>query len=302
MKKLSPISVFVLVMLTIFMNACQSTKSATSKPLRFNLEKGKTYNYELVADLDQSLMGQSSKTALLTSYTVNVTEDQGDLKTLSFMYNDLKLDMSMAGVEIHVDSDKPVVAADNNDQGEKTKVLFNKIFSAMMGKKFYVTVNPEGKIIKVTGMEDFAAAIVDSLGLPEEARQQALQSTKQQFNSSDFESQFMPIFYIFPNKAVSVGDTWEKNYEVTGKMAAKNKSTYTVKQIEGNQVTLAVENKVSSNGGEVQVDGTNTGTTIVDRESGLVINSESVMDLTAKTSGMVIKMGGKVKARGSEKH
>src|SRR5882672_4012578 len=252
MKKPAGIAIpFLLLWSLVVLVACQSTKSGTSNVLRFNLHKGKTYKYEIVADLDQSIMGQSTKTTLLTSYAVSVVSENGTTKTLCFTYNDLKLDMNMMGTELHVDSEKPVNELEAVDPQEKPMAMFNKVFKAMMGKKFFVDVNEEGKVTKVSGLEDFAAAIVDSLHLPAEMRESILQSTKQQFNSGDVENQIMPIFYIFPNKPVQVGDSWVKSYELTGKMAAKNSATYTVKQIDANLVTLGVENKVSSLGGEI---------------------------------------------------
>ena len=69
MKKFS---FLLLMVVTIFaiagINACQSSKASTGKTLQFNLQKGKTYDYEMVGDLDQEVLGQKYKTNMMDGY------------------------------------------------------------------------------------------------------------------------------------------------------------------------------------------------------------------------------------------
>ncbi|MBP8244596.1 MAG: hypothetical protein KAX45_08660, partial [Chitinophagaceae bacterium] len=72
MRRIIFSSVAVLGFLTVFMlDACQSAKNSTaSKMLKFDLEKGKGYDYEMIINMDQELMGQPLQMDMTTYYSM----------------------------------------------------------------------------------------------------------------------------------------------------------------------------------------------------------------------------------------
>lgn len=276
--------------------SCQSTKSATStKLLKFNFEKGKGYDYEMIINMDQDVMGQTMQMDMSNYYSMDVVEDDGTTKTISTTFDRFKMTMGVAGMNIEVDTDKPI----NSIGGQENPIAkVNAILGAVKGKKFSMKVDAEGKVLDVTGLQNMATSIVDSMGLNEAERAQMIQKFSQQFNDKSIKEQFERVLYIFPNKEVKVGDSWTKTTTPSGPMGGKYTSTYTVKDIEGDMVTL--EEKSTVNGAEekVKMTGTINGTLVVDSKSGLVVSADQDINMTTTTEGKTIKLKGKTKIKG----
>jgi hypothetical protein len=300
MKKIGSLF-FTAVVAIILLNieSCQSSKTSAGKLLQFNLEKGKLYDYEMVMDLNQGMLGQSNKISMMTGYTVYVTDDDGKIITLTLMYNDFKMNMKMMGMEIDVDTDKPVPAMTEEDIKNNPMNLVNKVFSNIKGKKFTMKVNREGKVLEVSGFDEIAAAMADSISVSEELRQRMEESVKQQFNDENIKEQFGQIFFVFPGKEVNAGDSWEKTYETGGKMPSKRITTYTVKQIEGNYITLGTKTRIESGSNDIKMEGDQTGDMMINGKTGLVVNADFTYDIDATINGMTLKMNGKSKTKGT---
>ncbi|MFI5134138.1 MAG: DUF6263 family protein, partial [Chitinophagales bacterium] len=118
------------------------------------------------------------------------------------------------------------------------------------------------------------------------------------FNSDDIKDQFAQVFYIFPQKEVRVGDSWEKSYETKSRVPAKYNTTYTVKDIDGDMVTLSAKTNIQASDENMKTQGTQNGTLLVDSKSGLVVNAEFEMEIDVSSNGMPFTMKGKGKIKG----
>ncbi|MEQ1677641.1 MAG: DUF6263 family protein [Chitinophagaceae bacterium] len=290
---------FLPVMIALFsiisFESCQSTKSATAtKMLQFNFEKGKGYDYEMMMDIDQKVMGQPMKMGMSTYYSMDVTEDDGIMKTLTTRFDRFKMDMNVAGMDMTVDTDKKATADDDKNPMQ----MMNRIFGAIKGQQFTMKINKEGKVEEVSGFKEMAGAIADSMQLDEKERAEMIAKFNQQFNENGIKGQFERVLYIFPNKEVKVGDSWEKSTSVTGQMAGKYKSTYTVKEIEGDMVTLEEKTKIEGEAEGSDMDGKVSGILVVDSKSGLVVNADQDVVIEIKKNGQSIVLNAKNKIRG----
>ena len=303
MKKIILSLLFLAVLSgTYSIQSCKSSQASASRLLKFNLEKGKGYDYEMVWDLDQEIMKQDMAISITGGYSVEVADDDGNIKTISAEYNDFKMNMKIMGKEIDVDTQKPVTDTNTEDIKQDPGVLMNKIFRSIIGKKFTMRVDKEGKVLEIIGFDNLFAGMADSLGLDEEAKQKMIQGIKQNLNDEDLKNSFTQVFYIFPQKEVKVGDSWTKDYDKGGKLPAKYSTTYKVKDIEGDMVTLSADSKIESakeNTENMKVEGTQTGTLLVDSRSGLVVNADFTQEITVSVSGMgfIIKGKGKIKGK-----
>ncbi len=279
--------------------ACQTAKTSTSsKWLKFNLENGKGYDYEMTVNMDQEIMGQPIKMDMTTYYSMDVKADEGGIKTIVSSFERFRMNSDMAGLNIRIDTDEPVMA-DSSEGGKDPVQTIQKMFGAIRGQRFTLKVNQEGQITDVRGFENMAENIADSLGLDEKERAEMLQGFKGQFNQSEMKQSLERFWYIFPNKEVKVGDSWEKLTESGGKMPAKYRSTYTVKEIEGDMVTLDEVSKIESKENEeIALTGEITGTIVVDSRSGLVVTANQDMDMKASAKGMSFDIKGKSRIKG----
>lgn len=187
---------------------------------------------------------------------------------------------------------------DMEDDKDPAKLL-NGIFGAIKGQQFRMKVNPEGKVLEISGFEDMAAKIFDSLGLEQQEKLKAMAQFNQQFNGDKMKSQFERAWYIFPNKEVKVGDSWKKSTAMdAGEMQGKYNSTFKVTDIEGDMVTLEESSVIESDQADTGSSGTVKGTIVVDSRIGLVVTADQDFTITTKTAGKTIDMKMKAKIKG----
>jgi Family of unknown function (DUF6263) len=296
MKK---IVVALLAIITVAgIQSCQSTKSATgSKMLKFNFEKGKGYDYEMIINMDQDIMGQAMQMDMTNYYSMDVVADDGTTKTITTTYDRFKMNMKVGPMNIDVDSDKPLHEIGDGDGKDPMKMV-NRLFGAIKGKKFTMKVNAEGKVEEVTGFKEMAQSIVDSMGVDEKMKEQMQQQFSKQFNEQSLKDQFERFLYIFPNKDVKVGDSWQKTTTPGMAMGGKYVSTYTVSEIEGDMVTVEEKSKIEGASEAMDMKGDITGTLVIDSKTGLVVNADQDMDVIMNAEGKEIKMKAKSKIKG----
>ncbi len=301
MKKISLLLItLVAITSTIAIQSCQTTgkASSTSKMLKFNFEKGKGYDYEMITNMDQEIMGQAMQMDMTFYYSMDVTEDDGTLKTITTAIDRFKMKMVVAGMNIDIDSDKPLPSLGKTENGKDPMKMMNILFEAIKGQKFSMKVDAEGKVQEVTGFENMANTIVDSMSLDEAESREMKEKFNQQFNSDKMKSQMGRMFYIFPNKEVKIGDSWQKNSDVSGDMAGHYNSTYKVTDIEGDMVTLAENTKVESNENKMNLKGDIKGTIVVDSRLGLVVDGNQETTMTAEAAGKSFEIKAKTKIKG----
>jgi Family of unknown function (DUF6263) len=300
MKKLSFFLATAFMIMTLAgIESCKSaSKTSTSKMLKFNLEQGKGYDYEMVWDLDTKVAGQESNISVTGLYSMNVTSIDENIRSVTTAYKSMRMNMKVGGMTIDIDSDKPVADNGETDISKNPLGMMNKVIGGMMGKKFVIKVNEEGKVLEVTGFEKIFADMIDSMGLDDKMKAQVSASFKDQFSEQTIKDQFAQVFTIFPNKEVKVGDSWEKTYSTGGKMAATYTTTYTAKEIEGEHVTLTTKTKIGSNGDSQDVNGTQSGNILVDSKTGLMISGEFDQDIEVKAAGQSVTVTGKGKIKG----
>ncbi len=300
MKKLSLLFAAGLMIMSVAgIQSCKTTaKASASKMFKFNLEEGKGYDYEMIFDLDTKAGGQTISMMIAGLYSMNVTATEGNVKSVTTAYKSLRMNMKMMGMEIDIDSDKPVENNGGEDVTKNPIGMMNKVISGIVGKKFIIKVDEEGKVLEVTGFDKIFTDMVDSMGVDEDVKKQVTASMKEQFNDQSIKDQFAQVFTIFPNKEIKIGDSWEKSYSTGGKMAAKYTTTYLVKDMEGDHVTLTTKTKISSEKDGGDIDGTQTGNIVVDSKTGLMINAEFDQQLEVKTEGQTVEVTGKGKIKG----
>ena len=303
MKKLTVVIIAITIAASLpVLQSCQSTKTATSsKLLKFNFEKGKGYDYEMTMNMDQDVMGQNMKMDMSTYYSMDVKEDDGNEKTITTTFDRIKIGMDMGPMKMDVDSDKPLPIDNSGDSSINNAMSkVNRLFTALKGKQFSMKVNAEGKVTEVTGFKEMAQSIVSSFGdeMSAEEKEKMLKQFDQQFSDEGMKGQMERVLYIFPNKEVKVGDTWQKSSTSVGQMPATYNSTYTVKEIEGDMVTLDEKSTIKSTDDKMETTGTVDGTIVVDSRSGLVVTATQNMNMTVKAGGMSMGMKGITKVKG----
>ena len=273
--------------------SCNSAEKDTTS-FRFNLQKGKVYEYNMDYDMEQEMQGQEINTNLKGNYTLEVTADDGKVKTLKTTYQRMAMNVAMPGRTMSIDSDKTDTSSKGeiNDPGQ----LMNAMFGALKGKSFTMKVDREGKVLEVTGLNELAQAMVNSMNLKPDMKPMAQQAFSQQFNEQNVKDMFSQSFHIFPNKPVKVGDTWEKSFAGSVNMPIQMTTNYTVKSIDNDFVILDSKSNLNF-GSDNKMSGTQLGTMKVNAKSGLVEDGTFEQKVTG---GMNMSTKGKI--TGKEKN
>ena len=305
MKKIAAIILILISFITILsVESCQTTKSVSgTKMLKFNFQKGKGYDYEMIINMDQEIMGQKMQMDMSNYYSMDVTEDDGKIKTINSKFDRFKMKMNGGGMNLEVDTDNPLPESGEMLEGKKDPFkMINKMLGAIKGQQFTMKVDQEGKILSVDGFENIGKLLADSLDLNEKDRGDMMKQFNEQFNAKSTKSQFERFFYIFPNKEVKVGDSWQKNSEISGPAGGKYASTYKVTEIEGDMVTLEETTKIESEDEKINLKGDIKGTLVIDSKSGLVVSADQDMKMATDVGGMKFEINGKTKIKGKARN
>jgi hypothetical protein len=235
--------------------------------LKFNLKKGRSYEYIIVTDTDMGaeLQGQSMKSGMGFTYVLRVMDEKNSVKTLRATYGKMFMNMDMGGQKMEFSSE------DANADKNNPFTMISRMFGAMKGKSFEITMDEKGKISKVEGFDKLSEAVIDQMEVPAEQRQNFIQTFSSQFNEGSAIEMFAQSFNIFPPRPVKVGDTWEHKAKLaTPGSGTDVKSVYTLKEIKGN---IAIIDAVSQF--QLQGDKNIRGYSRmeVDSETGLVLRS-----------------------------
>lgn len=248
----------ILPLSILFFAAC-SSGSKEKVDLKFNLSKGDKFEYSVA--LNQDAAGVTNKTSMV--YLYEVTGDSAGWKNVKATFNRISIDMNGMGRSVKFDTDDSASSANNPTA---------QIFAGLKGAQFAFTVNDKGEIGKVTGIDE----ILQKLGIA------ALAKT---FNAESFKQQMQQAFSAYPDKAVTIGESWKKpiTTNVNG-IEVKTDNTYTLQEVSNSVAKIKVETDILSEGGKVQgmdmsMKGDGKGTIDFDVTSGMPLNSEVKMDI-----------------------
>ncbi len=213
--------------------SCQTAAKNASddKLLQFTFEKGKEYGYELVSETEVEIPGQGfMTTSFVNSYTMKMTRLENTIHHIDVTYKRMANTTNIAGQESGFDNEKP-------GTGNGTENPW-AMYVNMIGKKFSITVDAEGKVLSVSGFEKLLKDMIDSPAMDEEQKGKA-NSMREKMSDVAMAGLFGPIFGLYPNKEVRQGDSWEKNFVTTSFFGPSNcNSKYRVKMIVGDFFTL----------------------------------------------------------------
>ena len=292
MKSNTKILSFLFVGLVAF--ACSNNSGTTSGSggtlLKFDLDKGKQYGYNIEMNSTQNYQGRDFQSKMNFGYDMEVLDKTDSATTIRATYTRIAMDIASPSGNITLDSDQPLKDTAANGELDPT-TLMKQMFASMKGKSFVMTVAPDGTITQITGVDQMAEAMFNGMQVPEQYRQQMRAYFSQQFNNETLRQSFGNALNIYPNKAVKVGDKWEKKSNVTvAGSPVMSATTYTVKSIDGDRVTIDMAADVNNGSG------TQTGTLVVDADNGLVIEANSAQKLTQPmTINSTMKIQGKEK-------
>lgn len=234
--------------------------------LRFNLQKGNTYGYNIDMDLSQQVQDRKINTGMNWQYSLVVMNESKGIKLVRVTYDRIAMSMNMGEQKMEFSSDAPAGDASNPLN------MVNQLFSSMKGKSFTMTVDPKGEIREVKGLEELGEGLVAGLNLSPELKQRMLRDFQSKFNANNVKETFSQTFSMLPGKKIKPGDSWKKESETSvGPAKGRLAITYTVQSITGNLVRLSGKGELLSKDGKAI--GTQHSRLTIDATTGLVLQN-----------------------------
>lgn len=270
--------------------SCNNKPGSDAINLKFNLPAGSSYDYNV--DMDMAMNGNvngqpvNMKNKMAMGYRFAAVGDSSGWKKLTASINRVAMHINSNGVNIDFDSDK---ATDTSDVVSAT---MGKVLGALKGGQFGFTMNENGKIGSVTGINDMMQRIMSSINVPDAGSVAAGMGGA--FNDENFKQNIQQSFGMYPDKPVKPGDTWTNTMDINNQgIQMKIDNTYTLESVNGNTANVKTDSKISSLGTDsMGITGTMTGNMKFDIPTGLPIdgNLDMNMKMTMNTGGQVVPM------------
>ncbi len=280
MRKINILTFFILFSLSCF---AQKTK------LSLNLKKGQEYkqNLDSKVTIEQDVNGMTINIGMdiMGDMSYVVDKVNGDSYDLSVKYNSLTMGMKMPQGAMKFSSEK----IDVND-------MFSTILGEMVGKTFYITMLKNGKITEVRNSEVLFESVYDKLpNVPEAQLKQMKSQLSQAYGKDALKGNLEMVTSIFPDKPVSIGDSWNITTNMKSGFSALMTSTF--KYLEegvdyyliGGDSEIQTEDTgdyIENNGMKMKyvLSGKLTSKIKIDKESGWIVDAKINQELKGKTN------------------
>jgi hypothetical protein len=292
MKKIA--CIFILPVYLIFSSCNNTSKNNDAITLKFNPANDSSYNYNV--DMDMTMSGNAhgmpitikNKTAM--GYDFAAVGDSSGWKKLTATISRIAMHLNSNGVNMDFDTDiKP-------DSSDMVSGMMGKMFGTLKGGKFGFTMNEQGKIGSVTGINDMMQRILTSSDISNAASMSA--ELNNVFNEENFKQNMQQSFGMYPDKPVKPGDTWTNTMDMSNQnIPMKIENTYTLQSVNGNTANVKVNAKISSPSGSST--GTLNGNMQFDVSTGLPTDGDLAMNMnmTVNTGGQLVPMSTDIKMK-----
>jgi hypothetical protein len=247
--------------------------------------------------MDQDVMGMNNNITMNMGYQMKVKDisPQHDIN-LDFMYNHIGMSMKSSLMNFNYDSDSTI--APTNDEAEdngkmdiagKMKGMYGKIMGALVHKNMQVTLDEFGKVKSVTGYKEMIASLKDSLSTMTPGSGDAMDNL---MDEAQIRQVFQQTFGTFPQKPVSVGETWSNEFtQNQSGMPMKFTNTYKLVEVlqKENEAIIEINSTISTgenseikkNGMSMKMDmdGKQNGKMTVDMNTGMVKSGKMTQDI-----------------------
>ena len=231
-----------------------SVAFAQSQKLSYNLKQGETYRQHMSTNMliTQSMMGQIAEIntflEMHTAFKVVALTATG--YKFEVAYSKFTSNNSITGMgEMNYSSE---------DDAETTPIFENMstVLKALKNNPFTVEMTKQGEVTGVTGLTALCEKVIAELDVDNAVREALKVSIGQQFNDDVFLTQFKNVVFVYPDKTLSLGDSWTQHSTINNNMVELNLETkYTMKSISGSELVLDAAATIEAKEQGVEIQG-----------------------------------------------
>ncbi|KQM75131.1 hypothetical protein ASE74_03930 [Pedobacter sp. Leaf216] len=253
--------------------------------LKQNYPTGYKYDFSITSDqiINQKIDAQEIHLTqnIGTDYTFDITEGHSGEKDVKVTYNRIFMKSVGMGNTLTYNSD---------DQDSTMK----NPFGGLKGATFYMIVTPNGSIKSVAGIDRMLNNMAKKMSTDSNKVEQIKAALNKQFSMDIVKQTMESSFKIYPERAVKIGDSWTVDTKMQMSMPIETITQYTLKEVKDDIATLSVKGTLVSKGifemmgnkTETDLSGTNSGETLLNIKTGIVLNSHLRVELYGKMKSM----------------
>ncbi len=256
----------------------------SKKPVFLKLnhtDKNLTYRSSIIQDIDTKAMGmsQNQKSTQIVDYNYELLKKLPDNSTdYKVKIMRVKIDQSTAdgGLKFDTDTDEP-----KNQQ--------ERIYAGLKGAIMRMKIDENGLISDFSGADKMLDKMFEEL--PGSQLETLKKTMKAQFGNAAYQEIMQDFISFYPDKAVTVGDTWERSIKRSAAVGMDIKTTYTLTKRSKGKMYIDLKGVISPNADSKGLDmgmmkiqyslsGTQSGSMIVDEATGWVDRNEVVQNFS----------------------
>jgi hypothetical protein len=268
-KSRATFSIILLLTVVIIGFSSLTPPAAKSYLFKYNLTKG--IAFKLLIDSKQTINLEMNGQKVAMNQTISINQsisvmdvDAINNSTLDITYDRIQFKQNAMGMDMNWDSESK--DASTNPMAQQLETVFRK----SIGAKTTLLIDQYGKAIS----NNVQTVLKDNA------------------NISGFESGMM---VVFPDREVTVGESWESTYAPDPNSDLTITSKYTLIEVKKDIATISFEGTMKGTklkGNATKIEGTMSGKSLVNKSNGWIISSSINQNLKAEMEqqGMTIPM------------
>jgi hypothetical protein len=295
MKRNSAHVIAIMFLTAAFCFAQGEQNSKNKIVLKFNLEPNTSYlsTTEMNQTITQKISNNEQKMIqemLMTwQYDVLDKDSSGSLE-IDLTYKRVKTVQDFGQRKIEYDSDNPPDTLDPS----------MRAMESLVGDQLTMRISPDGKVTGLKGISEMQQKMIEAMDIPDSLQQSVYTNDlKKQFGEDAIRQSIEQIIGFYPSKPVRVGDSWKSGMDKSGGFPMRIESNYTLKSrvagVDSIDVSSQIKNNPENNVVKMgavsmtyNIDGNQTGTILVEENTGLPISSNLNLNFSGslRMSGM----------------
>ncbi len=303
---------YVLVVLPLLCSVAQAQNPTSNAPvsaptsdtieLKPHWQAGKKYlqtmrsTVKTSQTIEQKRLDMTQDMAMDMLYEIKNVDEQGAA--------DMELTFRSVQMKMHIQNgaEKTDSVFDSQHPPKKPDPVMGSL-AAMIGLKFQMKMSPDGNLLQMQGMDEMRKRMLKAMTLPSGADRAGFEALmKKQLSDANIRKMIeqksgFSNAYVYPRKAVAVGESWTRKISLDVPMPMTSTATYTLRDHADGTAHIDFNSKFSLNSSDVspvktikvatKMSGDQTGTIDLRESDGQVMKMQTSMRYSGTVSSTV---------------
>ena len=270
--------------IVLVMMVCSSLPAQETVDLKLNLPKGKVI--KLITQTDQMIKMSVGGFDQSFSQKIGI----GAREEVKDVAADGNMTIAITYEWVSMKSDHPQAPMDYDSRTNQGQApLAAAGMAGLVGQGFEMVLTPRGRVAELRGVEEMVDRMLADSKLPPEVLPFVKDAMKAQFGADAMKANIESTSAVYPDKPVKVGEMWHGT-SVIPMINSTIEADYTLKSVQAGKATVEMKASIDATNEpaemnlgvatmKMQITGSQNGTLVLDRATGLPHRSETTFDM-----------------------